>query len=324
MSAAMSPRNPGVETRFFWLAILPFGVLVGTELMLKAWSSKVGSAATNMGVECTLSEATARLYVLSTVFMVLGVSIAAVLFLFGQIVSSSFAVKDKRTIALAFAVYCVIGFVAVFHSDLGLAGAKSASALDIYGKPWIEAVSAKLPGEPAALSLLRTTMAVVNVALLISASAAVTGSICCLFYGDNAHRPHKWRQQVSCAQSWLYIASGLLVCGLLYHRAWGAWLGSCLQGSVATTYGTLVSAFTANRAVQYSAFLAAFYVPVLAILNHQARSIASTSGRTQPSPGDEGLKIPFAEMAKTFCGIVAPLVVGLMGPIGDAFKLFGR
>jgi hypothetical protein len=333
------------KPRYFWLAVLPLSVFLGSEIMLSAWSSKLmgltpGEHSDQLQIpgatSCYLAEATGKIYVIATVLMVVGLSIASVVVFLRQLGGSFLPLewRNARPIIVAFSVYTLIGILLIFSTELGITSSGRnplPSALQIYGEIWITSVAKMLPGGQGNLLLLQRLLMVTNLSLIVAISAIVVGTICCLFYDGEQHSAFKWKEQLSRAQSWLYIAAALLACGLLYHRSWGSWLGSCLEAKAAGDgYNRLVSAFAAYRAIQYSAFLAAFYVPVLYVLRGQARWIAL--GGRAPTPEDDvheamskmELNVPAIEMFKTFCGILTPFAVGLLGPIGEVLKAVGK
>jgi hypothetical protein len=328
MSGAAMVRE-GFQLRYFWVAALPLAALLYSDVTLGAWASKFDGNASllkNSSIEarvpCALNEAAGRIHVLSTVTMVVMLSIVAVAFFVRQALSLFLEPRDVKSIFAVFGIYIGVGLGLVF---LPLGPSRSQS-LDIYG-PWMKRVAETLPGEPASLVLLETLHKIMNVSLIFGIAAIVAGSVCCLFYPACQHCPFHWRTQLSRAQRWLYFAAALLICGLLFHRAWGAWIGSCLDAQfVSAAHGRLVSAFTGYRAVQYSVFLAAFYVPVIFVLNGQAEQIALAGDKPGPNIDlvkrrkRRGLDIPVVEMGKAFGGMIAPFAVGLLGPLADLSK----
>jgi hypothetical protein len=285
------------------------------EQLITSWHIEVASPApralTTIKANCFLAEAAARIDVLSSILLAIVASCLAVGYFARQLLFSPLPRKVPLLSVCAYAVYLAIGVYFVRNG---------ADAVQTYGEDWI---GKHLPA--GRLELLKLFLNVVNGSLIFATAAAIAGTISCILR-PNEQDAVEWKARLSSAQTWLYISAGLLVCGLLFHRAWGTWLGSCLDAQDEISgFSQLVTAFTANRAVQFSCFLAAFYVPVLAVLSHQARSIPSDGSpvgvdRSSDGKADKEGPIPWVEMLKSVVGILMPFVVGLLGAVADMLK----
>lgn len=165
--------------------------------------------------------------------------------------------------------------------------------------------------------------------LVVASVAAVLGAISTLATSTaGAPQPvSEWKMQRQAADTWLLVASGLLIAGLVFHHSWGRWLAANWGLSESREFTALVAAYTSFKGVQSSALIAAYYIPIVCIFATRADAIAlrnvENPDRAEKYKERHGLTFPFGTVVKNIGGILAPFVASMLGPISDLIKSVG-
>ena len=166
--------------------------------------------------------------------------------------------------------------------------------------------------------------------LVAAGVAAILGTIASLASSPKGQSPDEWKQQRKSADTWLFISSGLLVAGLLFHQSWGRWLAANWALAENKEFTALIASYTAFKGVQYSALIASYYIPVVVILTARAEEIAQRWAKDNYWGGDIaqyrerlGMTVHLSSLLKAVFGVLAPFLASLLGPAADLLKSIG-
>jgi hypothetical protein len=145
--------------------------------------------------------------------------------------------------------------------------------------------------------------------LLLSfvSAALVFGTIACLAAPPIPTRTAA-REQMGRLNTYLYLSAAALVTGLLFLSALLKWPGFAVHKDVLDSYNQHVGALVLFWGVTYSAFIAAYYVPVVLGLSYRWRAV------TNDSDEDTGLLPPLG-LLKAGAAIFSPAITALIGAV---------
>lgn len=150
--------------------------------------------------------------------------------------------------------------------------------------------------------------------LLLILPAIVLGAISCL-----AGLPDMARAQAKRLDTYMYLAAGLLVCGLLFLSAILRWPGYAFREADLASYTAHVSGYVLYWGVTYSLVIAAFYVPVAVLLSNAIRQLPKPdepAGQEPKQPKAAASASPEPlDALKVAAAVFAPAIAGLIGEI---------
>lgn len=177
------------------------------------------------------------------------------------------------------------------------------------------------------IALVRYLLDLSTPFLAAASVAAILGAISTLATSTGPHQVTEWKTQRRAADVWLFIGSGLLIAGLVFHHSWGRWLAANWGLSDAKEFGALIAAYTSFKGVQSSVLIAAYFIPIVCIFAVRADSIAMAMvhnpDRVDKYKERHGLDFPLGAVAKNIGAILAPFVASMLGPISDLVKSVG-
>jgi len=304
------------DNRILWLIPAPLFVLVGSELLLFGLAAETSGTCTVIGGEaCSPPPANTPVSIRRHASAILMISaFAAMLFTcaFSVVAFSVFAFRLllPRSFRTAFAV---VGLVVV---SVIILSAAIKWLLPNWSDIRVLTSCRKCTGGniancvPASLSIL---LFVSSLALILASTCVVigTGMALCsplqskvLTLNESSRAEDRSSLDVGygIAQFWLMTGSCILVCGLVFHFAWGRWLADFMNRAHMIN---VVSAFTPFNGVRFSCFIAAYFIPVVFLL----WSRAGPDRRLPDILLEVGsAKAVMAVLAPVFASFAAPLL----------------
>jgi hypothetical protein len=116
------------------------------------------------------------------------------------------------------------------------------------------------------------------------------------------------KAQMDRLNTYLYLSAAVLVTGLLFLSALLRWPGHAVHKDVLASFNQHVGAIVLYWGVTYSAFIAAYYVPVALCLSRRWRDV----------PKDESDKLVILsplDLLKVGAAIFSPVITGLIGTV---------
>jgi hypothetical protein len=161
--------------------------------------------------------------------------------------------------------------------------------------------------------------------IVLASVAALLGAVSTLAASTAPPSPFEWKMQRQAADVWLFIGSGLLIVGLVFHHAWGRWLAANWGLLESKEFVALIAAYTSFKGVQASVLIASYYIPIVCIFAARADAIAQSANPDHPERAEKykerhGLTFPISAVVKNIGGILAPFIASMLGPISDLAK----
>jgi hypothetical protein len=161
--------------------------------------------------------------------------------------------------------------------------------------------------------------------IVLASVAALLGAVSTLAASTAPPSPSEWKMQRQAADVWLFIGSGLLIVGLVFHHAWGRWLAANWGLSETKEFVALIAAYTSFKGVQASVLIAAYYIPIVCIFAARADAIAQAANPGRPERAEKykerhSLTFPISAVIKSIGGMLAPFIASMLGPISDLAK----
>jgi hypothetical protein len=277
--------------------------------------------------EALATEQSARITMISFLLLLVFVAAGAVIKFVADVLKEYRGVERLKPLAAA-AIGMIFAAIVIARTESG----ELQSGFKLLGDALFERAG-MLSGTPSALDSIRSMVMIANIASAAGIVALVVGAISCL--GETGEdREANWKRQSERLQLYVYVSTALLVSGILFLEAWSHWpqfafiLDDKQKSVELAAYSSHANALTIFNGVQYSVMLAAYAIPVAAVLFRQADEIA----RSKLGPGDhsmanvekkktdEGLSITIMNQIKALVMIIMPFLAStfdkLLGLLG--------
>jgi hypothetical protein len=351
-------KTPG-RTHLPWtaalLVLLPIAAFVLCETIVSLYAAQPDLTllltASNEGAnaQAPLREAIARMNIIALFTLYLAFS-AAIL---AKFVSDLrlFGAGSRQPILAVFGVAVALGLgviVWIFTTDAGATRALGRALFaGAFGLPPDANLSVLSPAVreaeagdssswgAAAFLHLRIVAALITTATV---GAFVAGGISCLARFDALDEREGWLFQCERLRSYIYFSAALLVVGVLYMKAWTGYPAHLLaeQDGARADFLGLVNAYVMFSGIEYSILLAAYALPVAAILSRRADVIAARivadEEQAQPVSGlalfgekvkkartGAGLVFSTEAVVKAIVALLAPLITGGVASLSTFF-----
>jgi hypothetical protein len=278
-------------------------------------------------------EIAARLNVLGALVLVTAAAAASILFFLSTL--RSLAQKDKAVLLGAFAFTALLlgaKLLPVPQTDSFITSSLVCTSVSYSAEESKTAHQIIKEGKPTEVELppkrldtkctddqlkpVRLFETIDMFAVLLGLLSLVLGAIRCLAApttGSEAEKLAFYESASERLNGFLYLAALLLVTGLIFVAAMLRWPTHVLLEPDASAYEAHVNALTGYYGISYSVVIAAFYIPVAAILAERVNELKAGQGTRATLPDAfkgplQILKIAAALFSTTLAGVLSSLL----------------
>lgn len=315
--------DTNLANAFILLGALPLIVMVGSESALFWFATQSEAAST--GSYNSRMQGTSLVDMFAATTLLCGVCVAIVGYFIGEcsqrLKQGAYVQLLTWWFGLSLGVYAVLILAPLYLW--------STRSWRILGAAPEVCPAARLPGNletgGCGTELVNWLLTLSSPLIVFASVAALLGAVSTLAASSTPQSPSEWKMQRQAADVWLFIGSGLLIVGLVFHHAWGRWLAANWGLSENKEFVALIAAYTSFKGVQASVLIAAYYIPIVSIFAARADAIALTANPERPERAEKykerhGLTFPISAVVKSIGGILAPFIASMLGPISDLAK----
>ena len=310
--------------RVLWLIAPPLAVFAVGDVLQAwlGWDRSLAPPPLDPTGGWIRTEAAGRLTMMAAFLAAITVGLITV-FMSASDLLRLFGTVARRQLLAAAAAAAGALVVWVGATSIDWVGATSSFIPDIIEYPGRGFITSALDlAEPELSKRLWWSNMIVRIVFVVGALGVIIATVSCLAEPVRSRPP--WarralqRLQRRRLRRYLNLAAALMTAGLLFMVAWMRWPGFVYSGTQHTAYVAHINALALYFGVCYSALIASYYVPVVAIL--RIREATALLGRDLQRGDGSLAESPSADVMGKGLAVLMPALAGIAPSIFELLR----